>query len=263
MAQFSPKSAQSDRSGSDQADTKNSLMIPIAIIIGFGFISLAIFFQGSNSSAGTLPNLSERPPAFQNQPVRAEEIRPITAEDNIRGNPNAPIVILEYSDYDCPFCKHFHETMNLIMENYGPTGQVAWVYRHNPIEQLHPSATFVAMSAECVAEVGGNEAFWTFSDLVFNERGRAEPTNLTRLHEFAERAGADRRLYQECVDSERTLERVRADISDAQKAGAIGSPHSLLIVGDQIAQIPGSESFATLSIMIENLLEQLDITIES
>lgn len=91
-----------------------------------------------------------------------EKMSPVTSEDHIKGNMNAQVTIVEYSDYDCPFCTRFHTTMNAISKKYGD--DLAWVYRHFPLEQLHPNAKAVAVASECVAKLGGNEAFWTFTD---------------------------------------------------------------------------------------------------
>lgn len=149
--------------------------IPFAIVVGFAFIAIAIYFSGGKTTSA--PNIAAPAPEAE----KAIELSPVTEKDFIRGNPNAPITIVEYSDYDCPFCKNFHDTMKLIMDDYGVTGKVAWVYRQFPLAQLHPNAPRISEAAYCVGELGGDEAFWTFSDLVFSERDVNEPTNMTKL----------------------------------------------------------------------------------
>ena len=92
------------------------------------------------------------------------DIRPISKDDHITGNPNAKIVIVEYSDLGCPFCKIFHETMHqAVKEN----ADIAWVYRHYPITQLHPQAFRQAEATECAWEQGGNVAFWAYTDMLY------------------------------------------------------------------------------------------------
>lgn len=86
----------------------------------------------------------------------------VTELDHIRGNMDADVVIIEYSDIECPFCKRFHGTMNQVVETYGD--QVAWVYRHFPLESIHRNARPWAIESECVAEIGGNDAFWKYLD---------------------------------------------------------------------------------------------------
>jgi predicted DsbA family dithiol-disulfide isomerase len=83
--------------------------------------------------------------------------------DHIIGNPNAPIVIVEYSDFQCPYCKIFHQTMKRIVAE--SDGSVAWVYRHWPIQS---SSFEKAVASECVASIKGNEAFWAYTDLLFD-----------------------------------------------------------------------------------------------
>lgn len=95
------------------------------------------------------------------------DLRLPDATDHLNGSPEAPVTIIEYSDLDCPFCKQFHETMNRVMNEYGPAGQVAHVFRHFPLASLHPNAAKQAEAAECAAELGGNLKFWEFLNRVF------------------------------------------------------------------------------------------------
>lgn len=96
-----------------------------------------------------------------------EKFVAISKEDHVRGNSEASVMIVEYSDYECPFCARFHGSMKQALEEYGD--QVAWVYRHYPLTQLHPNAVLAAQTAECAAELGGDDAFWQFSDALLSE----------------------------------------------------------------------------------------------
>ncbi len=242
---------------SQPKSSRTALAIPAAIVFGFALIAVAIYMSGSKAPLplGNTNNTKE----FNNEaPVATGPIRPVDEKDHIRGNPNAPIVIVEYSDYDCPFCKNFHETMQQVMQNYGANGQVAWVYRHFPIEQLHPSAPRLALASECVAEIAGNDGFWKFSDLVFGERGTNEPTNMTRLSEFAATAGASKAEFETCLESKRTQAAVEEDMKDAATAGAQGTPHSIVLIGDQQGSIKGAQPYGVVSQIIETLLKQAE-----
>jgi len=238
-----------------------SLAIPIAIILGFGLIAAAIFISGTPSSntdqTGTTGDGVEQQQQQEEQ-GSIDSINPVTENDHILGDPNAPIMIVEYSDFDCPFCKQFHETMNQVMARYGESGEVAWVYRHFPLEQLHPNAPLLAQASECVAELGGNESFWTFSDLVFEERETNDLTDLENLPGFVETAGVDSTEYEACMDSGETRANVEEDFSNAITIGGRGTPYSIIMVGDQMGVINGAQPFTTVSGIIEDLLGQIE-----
>jgi len=232
---------------------RQSMAIPVAIIAGFAMIAIAIFFTG-----GTQPSAPQTAQAPVDGAAPASEIRPVTGEDYILGNPNAAILMIEYSDYDCPFCKQFHQTMHQVLDEYGVTGRLAWVYRQFPLIDLHPNAPVISEAALCVGDLGGNTAFWTFSDAVFDSRFETEPTNVTRLAEFAVEAGVDRAAYQECVDSDRMMDRLKADMADGLAAGAQGTPYTVIKVGSQEAVINGAQPYEVVKGIVENLIQQLD-----
>lgn len=89
----------------------------------------------------------------------------VAEEDHIRGNPNAPITLVEFSDFECPFCRRFHPTVQQAMAEYGD--QIRWVYKHFPLDQIHPQARPAAEASECIAEQKGDEGFWQFTDAIF------------------------------------------------------------------------------------------------
>ncbi len=89
----------------------------------------------------------------------------VTEDDWIRGNEKARITVIEYSDVDCPFCKKFHKATNSILSDY--SDDVMWVFRHMPIDSLHPNARAKAEAAECVGEIGGAIKFWEYMDILF------------------------------------------------------------------------------------------------
>ncbi|MEX0919080.1 MAG: thioredoxin domain-containing protein [Candidatus Paceibacterota bacterium] len=109
--------------------------------------------------AGNLGEVPEQNEALTN-------LRPISPTDHIQGSPDAPVIILEYSDIDCPFCARFHQTMKQVRATYDDD-QVAWVFRHFPLDNLHPEARRKAEAAECVAELAGEEAFWDYLNKIF------------------------------------------------------------------------------------------------
>lgn len=229
--------------------------IPVAIIAGFGLIALAIFMGGGNGrSAVSVPTGG----TDRGEAEQGALVPDISADDHVLGNPNAPIVIIEYSDYDCPFCKSFHDSMHQVMNKYGSEGKVAWVYRHLPIDSRHPSASYIAAASECVAELGGNDAFWTFTDQVFNGREINELTDTTKLPGYAEFAGVAPADFKECVQSERTAELVSQDYAGGMNAGVTGTPYSFVMVAGQQLPINGHQTFDYLDLNIQNFLAKLE-----
>lgn len=242
-----------------QSTTKISTYgIPAAIILGFGLIAVAIFL-----SAGSAQPSEKTSPIVANDgqtTVTTGSIRPVDNTDYIRGNPNAPIMIVEYSDYDCPFCKLFHQTMNQIMTDYGVTGKVAWVYRQLPLEQLHPNASRISEAAFCVADVGGNDAFWKFTDEVFNARDVNIQTDMSQLPTFAETAGVSKTDLTNCLSGGKFKDKIQQNITEGTTAGATGTPYSFIIVGNQQAVINGAEPYPVVKQIIDNLIAQIDGT---
>ncbi|MFW6210120.1 MAG: DsbA family protein [Patescibacteria group bacterium] len=234
-----------------QPTPDTSPAVPIAIIAGFAMIAIAIFFTSRTGPAPTTP------PTQSDAPT-ADAPRAIDDSDYIRGYPNAPIVLIEYSDYECPFCKQFHNTMKQIMDEYGVTGRLAWVYRQFPVPQLHPNSPKISEAALCVGDIGGNDAFWEFSDRIYEERDIDEPTNVTKLPEYAEAAGVSQTDYIECMDSGRMEQAVTDSMEDGFTAGVRGTPYTILMVGNQQAVISGAQPYDTVKGIVENLIAQLD-----
>jgi len=89
-------------------------------------------------------------------------VPPVIDADHIRGNKDADLVLVEYGDIDCPYCKQFQTTIKDVLSAH--TDELAWVYRHSPIDSLHPTARAKAEASECVASISGNNTFWKYID---------------------------------------------------------------------------------------------------
>lgn len=235
-----------------QPAPRSSLGVPIAIVIAAVVIAGAIIFTGHKNAGTQAANTNP-----DTQAAAKVEVAPVTDKDHIRGNPNAPIMVVEYSDFDCPFCKQFDATMQQIMSTYGKDGKVAWVYRHFPLTQLHPNAKKLAEASECVASIGGNDAFWKFSDLIFGERDVNAQTDLKRLPEFAEKAGVSKDAFTQCYNSGKFSAAIDDATAAGVKAGVTGTPHSILIAGDQQGPIDGAQPYEVVKQMIDTLLSQM------
>jgi protein-disulfide isomerase len=238
---------------------QSSPAIPIAIIAGFLFIAIAIFFTNGNAEPQPLVTQNS---AETNEPTPGT-IKQVDGSDYIKGNPNAPIMLVEYSDYDCLFCKQFHLTLNQIMDEYGVNGQVARVYRQFPLPQLHPNSPKISEAALCVGDIAGEDAFWEFTDLIFEGRDIDAPTNVTELPEYAEQVGVERAAYISCLEGNRMEAKVVESMEEGFNAGVRGTPTTFIIAGDQQAVLTGAESYDAIKAIVSRLVAQLEGTFEA
>ena len=142
------------------------------------------------------------------------------------GDPHAPIIIEEYSDYLCPFCKMYvDQTLPILFEKYGKTGDIQYVFRDFPIASLHPTAHFGHSAALCAAEQGADE-YWIMHDKLFQNQEQwsnlPDPSNY--LGELAESIGLDMATYQECIETGQVQPVVEQNIATGLNYGFNGTP---------------------------------------
>lgn len=147
--------------------------------------------------------------------------------------------------------------MNTLMEGSLRTeGKVAWVYRHFPLDQLHSKARREAHATECAYELGGNEAFWNFTNTLYEVTPSNNGFDLSKLGEIAAQVGLDVASFNECQESNRHSDAVAADVSDARKAGGRGTPHNIILVqstGD-LYPIPGALPLELMTSVLTTIL---------
>lgn len=181
----------------------------------------------------------------------AGDVPEVSSEDHIRGSLDAKVFLIEYSDLECPFCQRFHPTVEQVLDEYGD--DVAWVYRHFPLNSIHPNAQRAAEASECVAQLGGNDAFWQFVDDVFAQSG--PDLSVDGLADFAAGAGVDTASFASCLESESTKDLVDQDASDAQSAGATGTPSTFIVSASGDSRlIPGALPFAQVQQAVDEAL---------
>ncbi|MFA6307379.1 MAG: thioredoxin domain-containing protein [Patescibacteria group bacterium] len=225
----------------------------IVIVIGF-FVLLGMVLNGKDLSSDKNNNDDNNvvvnngdtvtPPAADAPIV----INGLSDGDWVRGDKNAKITIVEFSDIDCPFCTRFHDTMNQVMKDY--SGKVNWVYRHFPLTSLHPDAFKKAVAAECVGEQGGNDKFWSFLDKLF-----AEDETIADMADMAVSVGVDKTKFEECLASNKYDTKIQNQSSEAQKAGGRGTPYSVILSGSQKVAIPGALPYASVQASLDALLK--------
>ncbi|HEY0964509.1 MAG TPA: thioredoxin domain-containing protein [Candidatus Paceibacterota bacterium] len=232
------------------------LLIPLSIVVAGICVGLGLYFNGPTGGANLPANQVGQ--NGQEQPAAGDtsKVDPVTEADHIKGNLSAPVKIVEYSDFECPFCKRHHETLLSIVEEYGD--QVAWVYRQFPLEQLHKKAMPVAMASECVAELGGNDAFWTFTDRYFEETLTNDRTDIeTVIPMLVAEAGVNKAKFTECFESNRHEVAIQADMSDAVETGGRGTPWGIIIgPNGKTYPVNGAQPASVIKQMIETALEE-------
>jgi protein-disulfide isomerase len=235
--------------------TKNNLAVPIAIVIAGALIAGAVYWSAREDSVAVAP----QPQVGTENTAGLENINPIEDSDHIRGNPDAPVKIVEYSDMECPFCKRFHLTMQQVMDGYGKNGKVAWVYRHFPLDQLHPvKARQEAVSSECAGELGGNDAFWKFTDRFFELTPSNNNTDVDSvLPQIAREIGLDETRFASCLSSGKYDEHVEEDYQNALATGGSGTPWSIIVTASgKKYPLSGAQPYEAVKQLIELALQE-------
>lgn len=176
-------------------------------------------------------------------------------DDRVRGNQQAPVTILEYSDYTCGYCeKFFEETWPLIDSEYIKTGKVRLIYRDFPRAVSGPSVD-TAMAARCAGEQG---QYWTMHDRLFSSNRKYSSK---QIQQQAEDLRLNVRQFSECVQAERFMESIYRDRMEGGTIGVRGTPHFILFLtknpkAGQFLVIPGAFPFDVFQEQIEKLLGQ-------
>lgn len=221
--------------------------IPISIVAAGALIAGALYFvqAGKTSQNGG-----------DAQPTVAQDIRGVQKNDYIRGNPNAKVVLVEFSDTECPFCKQFHTTLKRLFADFGKDGEFAWVYRPFPLEQLHPKAVKEAHALLCAGDVGGQDAFWKYTDRIYEVTPANNGLDEAELPKIAQFVGIDVKKFETCMASNKFAKTIEDAINEAAAAGGRGTPHSIIISGGEQIPVEGAQPYEVLKGLIETLLEK-------
>jgi protein-disulfide isomerase len=211
---------------------KLELSPSVAIIVAGLIIAAAIIFTNHQSAPAVAANNGAPSPT-----VDASDIRRPSASEHIIGSANAPIVLIEYSDFQCPFCSMIYPTLKKIVDE--SNGQIAWVYRQFPLTSIHPLANPAANAAECIAAQLGNTGFWKYADAIFNNQ-----TQLSTAYsaQIAQQLGANMTQYNQCVTNGTYQKNIDADTKEVQSIGGSGTPYVVVLntKTNKAAVIPGA-----------------------
>ena len=247
--------------------TFNGLILGLVLVIG-----IAAFFAGSYVTNLNSNQISEKDlddaiaklelKILQNQlPTKQPQLPVKISADNdpIIGNPDAPITIIEFSDFQCPFCARFHiETLPLILEEYIEQGKVKLVFRDFPIQSIHPNALPASIAAECANEQG---KFKEMHDMLFdnqNEWNKQDTVDaLSSFSQYATNIQLEQETFDSCLTNGKYIEEIKKDLDDGRDYGVSGTP-GFFVGNDEIGyvELKGAQPFESFKKIID---AQLDI----
>ena len=242
--------------------TFNGLIIGLVIVV-----AVAAFFAGSYASNLNSNQISEEDletviaklelKILQNQlPTEQPKLTMKVSIDNdpIIGNPNAPITIIEFSDFQCPFCARFYtQTLPLIHEEYIESGKVKLVFRDYPIQSIHPNAVPAAVASECANEQG---KFKEMHDMLFekqNEWSRQETADaLSLFSQYATKIQLQQERFDSCLTNGKYIEEIKKDLGDGRDYGVSGTP-GFFVGNDKIGyvELKGAQPFDSFKKIID------------
>ncbi len=236
---------------------KDMLWKGAVVVLAILFV-ISLFTGGFGGGLGNSnqPSINTGDAAGQ-QPQAVAPVPVSIDDDAILGDKDASVTIIEFSDYQCPFCRKFWtETMPQLKKNYIDTGKVRFVYRDFPLG-FHPNAGPAAEAAECAREVGGSdEAYYKMHDKIFQEQNKLDggdpntgPVQSTvsegwDLKKWAKDLGYD---IGSCLDSGKYTDEVQNDESDGQASGVQGTP-GFFINGQPLS---GAQPYSVFKQMID------------
>ena len=231
-------------------------MVVVAVVLFVAGFFLGQLWQENQmlKSGGTGAQVAQQPSDVPQGPTKEDlaKMPPVTEDDNYLGASNPKVTLVEYSDFECPFCNRFHPTAKEIIANYGD--EVALVYRHFPLS-FHPLAQRSAEASECVAEQKGNDGFWKFADYIFEQQANGIAMTEELITESAEEAGVNITAFQTCLDSGKMTELVQNQFNVAGTAGVSGTPGTIIVTEDGPQElIPGALPYEAVEEMIVKYL---------
>lgn len=232
-------------------------LLMVALLIAsflLGMLTTKVQYLEKNKTAGTTDTVAAQgaqPPAA---PTIPQKVDATVGHLPIKGDKNAKITIIEFSDFQCPFCKQFVDTTYAqIVKEYVDTGKAKIAFRHFPLTSIHPNAQKAAEASECANDQG---KFWEFHDELFKNQptwsNQTADVAATTFTTYAGTVGIDTGAFASCVQSGKFAQAVNDDAADGQKAYVSGTP-SFVINGNLIV---GAVPYATFKQTLDQELNK-------
>ena len=240
--------------------TDRLLPVILIAVIGLAFAVGVLwqkvnFLQGGGNTqvAGAKQEVGTPLPAAPEEKLTADQaakLPKVTDADHIQGDKNADVLLIEYSDLQCPFCGSFQPTAEKIYSEY--KGKVALVYRHFPLDTIHPKARPAAVASECVASLGGNKSFWEFIGKIFADQTGA----LDKLSDIAKQVGVNTADLDKCIAEKKMDSKVEEQYQGGSAAGVNGTPASFLVnKKGEVWLISGALPFEQMKAKVDEALK--------
>lgn len=214
--------------------------LPSAILVAGLLIAGAVLWTGNSGKVASDPASDDT----AGQP--SGDFRMPDETDHVRGNPNASIAIVEFSDFECPFCSRIHPTLDRIVEE---NDDVKWVFRHFPLSTIHSQALSAAVASECIANLSGNDAFWSFADAAFESQRQLSDA---WYKEQAVSFGIDSSKFQSCMNDRNIVSDIETDLGEATGTGGRGTPYVIVVTpSGKLMPFSGALPYAQISGLIE------------
>jgi protein-disulfide isomerase len=222
---------------------------------------VAAFLGGilvGNMGETTVQNNAAMPGQIPTAPIPSARITVFAGDSPVLGSLSAPITMIEFSDFQCPFCgQYFTQTMPDIEKSYIDSGKVKLVFKNMPLENLHPNAKAAALAAECANEQG---KFWDYHNKLFANQnnwanlGSMNATNAFK--QYASQIGLDTNDFNSCVDSGKYIDKVNKDSQDGESYGATGTP-TFFIGNEQkgYTKLVGAQPYAVFQQVLDSELK--------
>ncbi|MBI2076373.1 MAG: DsbA family protein [Candidatus Aenigmarchaeota archaeon] len=210
---------------------------------------LAGYAAGSSRITGQVTEAALQGPG---QPLEQKGLAAkVSADDDpVKGDPKAAVTIIEFADFQCPFCgRFFQQTLPQVENDYIKTGKAKLVYRDFPLDSIHPQAKPAAEAAECAKEQG---KFWEFHDKIFQNQ---QSLSLDSYKKWANELGLNTNQFNSCVDSNKYAAEVQKDFQDGSNVGVSGTP--TFFIGNDAKgyqQIVGAQPYSVIKDAIEKAL---------
>jgi protein-disulfide isomerase len=226
-----------------------TLTTPMAIIIASIIIAGGLMGYGAITSGGSSNSVAKT--LFKG--------KAINASDFVEGKENSKVVVIEYSDPECPFCTQVSPTIKKLRTDYA--GKIAFVYRHFPLTQIHKHAFDEARAIACAGKVGGSAKYYEYLDNLFAYQMNKQSTELpvTGKEDFAKAIGIDMTAFGTCMKDNQTAQTVTDSANDGVAAGVQGTPSTFILVKtrkgyEQVAMIDGARQYEFFKASIEEAL---------